>query len=352
MKNSKFSKILCVGMAGVMMTAAFTACNKSGDTTKETEETEQGETTEVTGDETTVAAGASECVIPEKFVFDGKFSVQVLGYEYFDTADAYDYDLLNVYYDFTPLSNELMGDNYIYWSCKQAGEDQEMNPATNSKFGNCVFSDNIWISVQEGVTLRGMVSFSCKKGCTDELTIGVGENSNEYQYFSVDPKWEMPDIRHQAFEVAKVANPSFGPGNLAEATSPSGSYDIKINGVTGVYTGSGLNCDGDVVDEKVIGISYTWTNHTGKNDDAFMIASLNNYVFQDGVSLVVTGCPDDSEDAGKSQSELPEYQDIADGESITYTVYYKLRSDSPVEVVFKDFFATDCFADMVYDVPA
>ena len=81
-----------------------------------------------------------------------------------------------------------------------------------------------------------------------------------------------------------------------------------------------------------------------------MVASGSCYVFQDGISLNTTGSPKGSEDEGKTQQELPQYEKIADGDTITYTAYYKLRSDSPIEIVFRDFMTQDVFVDVVYDV--
>ena len=58
------------------------------------------------------------------------------------------------------------------------------------------------------------------------------------------------------------------------------------------------------------------------------------------------------ERAGKTQADLPQYEKIEDGDTITYTAYYKLRSDSPIEIVFRDFMTQDVFVDVVYNLPA
>ena len=162
----------------------------------------------------------------------------------------------------------------------------------------------------------------------------------------------MPDIRHEDFELAKIDKPALGPGNLPEGSKADGKYDIKINGVTGFFTGTDLDRDSKIVEHKVVGISFTVTNHTGKEDSPFMMAMNHCYVFQDGVTLKSCGSPKGSEDEGKTQKDLPLYQKIADGETVTYTMYFKLRSDSPIEVLFKEPFKLDIFADMVYDVSA
>ncbi len=361
MKTSKITKLLCAGMTAAMMVTSFTACSKTEETTTEAEETKAEETTEATetkateAEETTAETSAeagSQFTLPEKFVFDGKFELQVVGYEFFETEDKYDYDVLNVYYDFTSLSDRFTKINAISWSATQNGEEQKFDPSTNSKIGNMDFNDNIWLFLQNGTTLRGMASFSAVKGSKDVITVGVGSSSSDQQYFDVDPTWEMPDIRHEDFQIAKVANPAFGPGGLTEGDSPSGKFSIKVNDVTGVFTGTDLDRDSNIVDHKVIGISYTWTNTSGKEDNAFMVASGSCYVFQDGISLNTTGSPKDSEDAGKTQNELPQYEKIADGDTITYTAYYKLRSDSPIEIVFRDFMTQDIFVDVVYNLPA
>ena len=363
MKTSKITKVLCAGMTVAMMASSFTACNKTEETTTEADETEAVETTE--GEETTTtsaeatdetaetsAEAGSTFTLPEKFVFDGKFELQVVGYEFFETEDKYDYDVLNVYYDFTSLSDRFIKVNAISWAATQNGEEQKFDPSSNSKIGNMDFNDNIWFFLQNGTTLRGMASFSAIKGSKDVITVGVGSSSSDLQYFDVDPKWEMPDIRHENFEIAKVANPAFGPGGITEGDSPSGKFSVKVNEVTGIFTGTDLDRDSNIVEHKVVGISYTWTNTSGKEDNAFMVASGSCYVFQDGISLNTTGCPKDSEDAGKTQSDLPQYEKIADGDTITYTAYYKLRSDSPIEIVYRDFMTQDVFVDVVYQLPA
>lgn len=357
MKTSKITRILCAGMTAALMATSFTACNKTEETTTEAEETEVSETTtaaETTAEETTSEAteAASQFTLPEKFVFDGDFELQIIGYEYFDTGDKYEYDILNVYYDFTSLSDRFTKVNAIYWSATQNGEEQKFSPSSNSTFNNMDFNDNIWLYLQKGTTLRGMAEFTTIKGNTDVVTVGIGSSSSNMQYFDVDPKWEMPDIRHEDFEVTKVPNPAFGQGGLTEGDSPSGKFSIQVNDVTGVFKGTDLDRDSNIVDHKVIGISYTWTNTSGKEDNAFMVASGSCYVFQDGISLNTTGSPKDSEDAGKTQADLPQYEKIADGDTITYTAYYKLRSDSPIEIVFQDFMTQEVFIDVVYEVPA
>ena len=357
MKTSKITRILCAGMTAAMMVTSFTACSKTEETT--TEETKASETaaaetkaTDATEETTEESAAGSAFSLPEKFVFDGKFELEVVGYELFDTGDKYDYDIFNVYYNFTSLDDRLTKINSIKWEVTQNGEEQKFGPSSNSTFGNMDFNDNIWLFLQKGTTLRGVATFSAIKGSTDKITVGVGVSGSELKYFDVDPTWEMPDIRHEDFEIAKVANPSFGPGNLTEGDSPSGKFSIKVNDVTGVFTGTDLDRDSNIVEHKVVGISFTFTNTSGKEDDAFMVADGSCYVFQDGISLASTGSPKDSEDAGKTQKELPRYEKIADGDTITYTAYYKLRSDSPIEVVFQDFMTQEIFVDMVYDLPA
>ena len=369
MKQSKLAKVLCAGMTGVMMLSAITACNKTEETTtaeetaaETSEETtaataaaSAGEATEATAaaeTEATTEEAGSKFTLPDKYVFDGDFELQVVGYEFFETGEKYDYDILNVYYDFTSLSDRFSKVNAISWTATQNGEEQKFNPSSNSTFSNMDFNDNIWLYLQKGTTLRGMATFSAVKGSKDVITVGIGPSSNELQYFDVDPNWEMPDIRHEDFEIKKVPNPSFGPGGLTEGDSPDGKFSIKVNEVTGVFTGTDLDRDSNIVDHKVIGISYTWTNTCGKEDNAFMVTSGSCYVFQDGISLNTTGSPKGSEDAGKTQNDLPEYEKIADGDTITFTAYYKLRSDSPIEIVYRDFMTQEVFIDVVYEIPA
>ena len=369
MKQSKLAKVLCAGITGVMMISAITACNKTEETTtaeetaaETSEETtaataaaSAGEATEATAaaeTEATTEEAGSKFTLPDKYVFDGDFELQVVGYEFFETGEKYDYDILNVYYDFTSLSDRFSKVNAISWTATQNGEEQKFNPSSNSTFSNMDFNDNIWLYLQKGTTLRGMATFSAVKGSKDVITVGIGPSSNELQYFDVDPNWEMPDIRHEDFEIKKVPNPSFGPGGLTEGDSPDGKFSIKVNEVTGVFTGTDLDRDSNIVDHKVIGISYTWTNTCGKEDNAFMVTSGSCYVFQDGISLNTTGSPKGSEDAGKTQNDLPEYEKIADGDTITFTAYYKLRSDSPIEIVYRDFMTQEVFIDVVYEIPA
>ena len=140
MKTSKITRVLCAGMTAAMMATSFTACNKTEETTTEAEETEVSETTaaETTAAETIAEAteAASQFTLPEKLVFDGDFELQVIGYEYFDTGDKYEYDILNVYYDFTSLSDRFAKVNAIYWSAPQNGEEQKFSPSSNSSFNN------------------------------------------------------------------------------------------------------------------------------------------------------------------------------------------------------------------------
>lgn len=379
MKHNKLLKVFCAGMTSALMLTSLTACSDKkeetttkettaeqttsaeetkdettteGETTAESETSAEGETTtEATTEETKeTTAAASAFTLPETFSFEGKFDVKVVGYEYWDTGDKYDYDLVNVYYDFTCKNDDVKKIAQVYWKAEQNGEELKKDPNSNSTFKDMDHNDDMWLFFQNGVTYRSVVQFACEKGGKDLITVSLGDSKENMQSFDIDPAWEMPDIRHEDFELAKIDKPALGPGNLTEGTKADGKFDIKINGVTGIFTGTDLDRDSKIVEHKVVGVSFTVTNHTGKEDSPFMIAMNYCYVFQDGVTLMHTGSPKGSEDEGKTQKDLPLYQKIADGETATYTVYFKLRSDSPIEVLFKEAFKLDFFADMVYDV--
>lgn len=363
-------KTIFLGAASVMMLSSFSGCGKeaeqdvteavteaiteadaNSDTNVETETTEaasETESTEAETEEATVEATAG-FTLPDKFVYDGEFEVEVVGFEYFDTKEDYEYDIFNVYFDMTSLDDSLKTVRRVYMTATQEGEELEMDPLSNSTYGNCEFQDLSFESIQQGVTVRYMESFAAKKGSTDIIKVGIGKADGEYEYFDVDPTWDMPDMRAEKYEYAKIDSPAYGPGNMPEG-SDEDRYDIKINGITGYSTGTGLDRHSDIVEHTVVGISYTITNNTDKEESPFMLFSSQKTVFQDGVALIDTSAGKESEDHGKTQQDLPLYQKIAPGETVDFVQYYKLRSDSPIEVVFKDFISKEIFADMVYEV--
>ena len=359
-------KVLAFSLAAAMMLSMAACGEKEAPAAPEkTEVTETTETTETVEEktETTEAAetaepeaapeeaSASGMVLPDQFVFDGKFAVQIVGYEYFDSGEDYDYDFLNIYYDMTALDDSFRTIKRIYWSATQSDTELEDDPSSSLKYDNGDHTDDIWLNIQNGVTYRGMIQFATNKGDTSVVTVGVGQAKDEYEYFDIDPTWEMPDIRHEKFEVAKIADPAYGPGDMPEVKAEDFDlkYDLTINGVTDYSTDYSLDCDMNQEYYNIVGVSYTITNHSGKEDSPFMLLSSNNFVFQDGVSLVDTSAGKESADYGKTQSDLPLYQKIQDGETVEFVQYYKLRSDSPIEVVHRDFRGT-LMGDMVFDI--
>lgn len=352
MKKS-FKKSLSLCAAGLMLAASLTGCgSKEEETTAATTAAGSEATTEAAATETeaaTEAASKTAYNVPDKFTF-AKFELTVTGYEFFDTGDDYEYDLLNVYYDITNLDDRFSSLQLAYWSATQGGEECDQDPMSSADYDNMDHTDDIWIDMQKGATLHSMEQFACKKGSTEIITLGVGEKSGEYQTFDVDPTWDMPDMRHEKFEIPKIENPAVGPGNLPEGSSPDGKYDIKIIGIDEYSTGSDLDVDKNSVEHTVLSIRYEITNHTGKEDSPFMIAMNYNFVFQDGLTLVTTSAGKGSENYGKTQADLPLYQKIGDGETVEFTVNYKLRSDSPIEVCFRDFMTQEFIADMVFEL--
>jgi hypothetical protein len=352
MKKS-FKRSLSLCAAGLMLAASLTGCgSKEEETTAATTAADTQAATEVASatEATTESAAGPAYNVPDKFTFDGKFEITITGYEFFDTGDDYEYDLLNVYYDFTMLSDRFATVNSAYWTATQDGEELKVDPSSSADYDNMDHTDDIWLYIQKGVTFHGMQEFSAKKGSTAIITVGVGASSGEYEYFDVDPTWDMPDMRHEKFEIAKISDPAYGPGNLPEGSQPDGKFDVKIVGISGYYTGSDLDVDKNTVEHTVLAIDYEITNHTGKTDDPFMIAMNSNFVFQDGITLKTTSSGKGSPDEGKTQQDLPLYQDIDDGETATVTVNYKVRSDSPIEVMYRDFMTQEIFADMVYEL--
>lgn len=288
--------------------------------------------------------------VPDTIKFDGNFTLNVLGYEYFDTGDEYEYNIVNVYYDITNDStDDLRSPNAVCFTATQDGEELEGDPNSNITYGNMEFNDNIWLRMQPGVTTRGVYSFACKKNSDSIITIGAGDSSDNFEYFEVDPTWEMPDMRSEKYEMAKVADPSYGPGDL-ESGSYEGRYDVSVKGIVGYSTDEDFDRHGEFEEHRIVGIQYSITNNKDEADSPFMLCMNENFVFQDGISLMQDSAGKESEDHGKTQDELPLYQDIQPGQSIDFTVYYKLRSDSPIEVVFRQFVGGTIFVDKVYDI--
>ena len=326
-------------------TTAAAATTEAATTEAAAETTEaEAETTEATTE-----AASKEAVLPEKLTYDGLFEVEVIGYEYFDTKEDMDYDILNVYYEMTALDDSLKNVQRIYWMATQDGTELKHNPLNQKPYYNPEYTDISWIHPLSGVKLRDVATFAVNKGSKSVISIGVGKSNGEYDLnFDVDPNWEMADMRSEKYELAKVDNPSFGPGNMPEGTYED-RYDIKINGITDYSLVMELDSDFKPVYYNCIGISYTVTSRYTKEESPFMLTGTELKVFQDGATLMDATPGQESADYGKTQSEMPLYQKIQPGETIDFVQYYELRSDSPIEICFKAF-AGDVFADMVYEV--
>ena len=125
-------------------TAATTA---AAETTVAAETTEAAEKTEAAADTTEAAdteekkteAASEEAVLPEKLTYDGQFEVEIIGYEYFDTKEDMDYDILNVYYEMTALDDSLKTTRRIYWSATQDGEELKSNPLNQKPYYDPVY---------------------------------------------------------------------------------------------------------------------------------------------------------------------------------------------------------------------
>ena len=343
-------------------TAATTA---AAETTVAAETTEAAEKTEAAADTTEAAdteeketeaaseeaaeAASKEAVLPEKLTYDGQFEVEIIGYEYFDTKEDMDYDILNVYYEMTALDDSLKTTRRIYWSATQDGEELKSNPLNQKPYYDPVYKNVSRLQPINGVKLRDVSTFAVNKGSKSVISIGVGKKDGEYDLnFDVDPTWEMADMRSEHYRLAKVDKPSFGPGNMPEG-SYEDRYDIKINGITDYSKVMELNSDFGSEYYTCVGVSYTITSHYSKEQSPFMLFSTELRVLQDGATLLDTSPGQESADYGKTQSDLPLYQKIQPGESIDFVQYYELRSDSPIEICFQSF-TGDIFADMVYDV--
>ena len=159
MKKISIKKTLCATAAAVMMMASVTGCGKEEEkTTATTAETtvEAGTASDAT-DTTEAGTGdvaASEMELPDKFVYDGKFEVQIVGYEYLDSGEDYEYDFLNVYFDLTPLDDRLRNVKTIYWTATQSGTELDLDPNSSLTYDDAEHTSDIWLCIQQGVTFR------------------------------------------------------------------------------------------------------------------------------------------------------------------------------------------------------
>ena len=357
-------KKLCLVLAAAMM-LGLAACGKTETTEEptttqtvteadateadktEADATEAGDTEETTEPE----ASIPEYSVPDEFTFDGEFKVKILGYEYFDTGEKYEYNIVNIYYDFTNLTeDEFKKYQAVYWAATQDGQDLEKDPNSNITFSNMDYVDNTWIFLQPGVTGRDYVQFACIKDSKSPITVKLGKENENYPYtFDVYPEWEMPDMRAEKFEFEKVPEPAFGPGNITEGAN-EGRYNIKIEGVKEYSTDNQFNAAGELAPYDIIGIEFTVTNNLDREESPFMLFMNDCYVFQDGVSLNNCGSGKGSVDEGKTQKDLPLYQKLQPGQTATCCVHYKLRSDSKIEVLCRKFVGKEIFLDQVLDV--
>lgn len=332
------------GILALLMVLGFTACG-AGQTGGDG--SAAGSANGGTSQTAKASGSGTAYSVPDTIKFDGAFTMNILGYEYFDTKDDYDYNLLNVYFDLTNDSDGLTNERVAYWNATQKGEELQKNPASNVTYGNMAFGDNSQIQIQPGVTIRGYTEFACSKD-TDVITVSVDDGENTPVTFDVDPTWEMPDMRAEDFQFAPVADPNYGGGSELLEGSYEGRYDIKVNDITGYSTDTSFDKNGEQKEYKIVGISYTYTNRGDKETSPFMGCLTDNYVFQDGATLVT--CSAGKEVEGYAGQDEPLYQDVKPGESTDFVVYYKLRSDSPIEVMFKQFIGGTVMVDKVFEV--
>ena len=242
------------------------------------------------------------------------YHVEVIGAEMF--TDYEDKDAIRFYYDFTNNSDVPISASSALWtSAEEDGYDLNWTFASSEddvpEYGN----DSL--TVQPGLTIRCIEEFSFKSSGSD-LIYYIGDYDDQ-EAIEFDPS-DLPGRPADDWEIELIPDPQLFLDYPSEGSSDNGSY--AISGAELVDEWSFLG------DGELIRVYFDYTNY---QDDASYIASGNDiWVFQDGIELQ-SGTPEDDVD-----SDGIYYDDIPNGETTTVSSCWKLRTDSPVEIVIWD----------------
>lgn len=246
--------------------------------------------------------------------------VTILAAEAFTDHD--DKDAVRFYYEFTNNSDEPTS-AYIplYFEAEEDGYELVTTYASYEddvpEYGN----DSMY--VMPGATIRCIKEFSFKSD-GDELTFTISDYGDDEVTATFDPK-ALPGR----------------PGDWTPEINPDLTFYLTGNSDEGSSEAAHVFIDdGELVDEysaygngRVARIYFEYTNL--EDEESYFRDECMIKAFQDGVELDY-GYPEDDADTDGN-----DYEDVAPDDTLTVSLCWLLRSDSPVEVVVLDFWSDD-----------
>lgn len=240
--------------------------------------------------------------------------VAVVGAELF--KDPNGKDSIRVYYDFTNCSVEPLS---AWLELNVAAEQEGFGLVTTNSWGEVPEENNSSCDIMPGVTIRCIAEFNCKaEGEPVTVTLARAWESGELTV-ELDPK--ALSGRPGQREIALIENPDWMEG-YGEAGVYEEDYYVKIDNAEVVQDYSG---------DPVLRVYYEFTNNS-KEAISFGI-EVSVVAMQDGIQVNSTWSHEENSEEDNFFAE------VKPGETIRAADCYELRTDSPVTVVLKDYFA-------------
>ena len=249
----------------------------------------------------------------------GDYHVEILAAEQFTDSDGK--DAVRFYYDFTNNSDEVVTPN---WELNFTAEEDGYELVTTyaSSRDNVPEYGNKSLAIQPGVTIRCICEYSFRPD-GGELTLTISDYSDEL-VATFDPK----NLPGRPGDWTPELNPE--PGFFTGDFTDDGSSDyahVYIDRAQRVSQDSYYG-NGDV-----IRVYFDYTNL--EEEDSYFSSNCTVRAYQDGIEMK-NGYPKEYVD-----TDDQDYTDVAPGESISASMCWQLRSDSPIEIVVTDWWSDE-----------
>lgn len=297
-----------IDLMGVILYMAKDGAAPSGDAA-----TEEAATEEPAAEE--AASGAAFEPITAQL---GDYEVTIVGAEHFDDIDGE--PGIRFYYDFTNNSDELVCPFMeLDWAVTQEGYD--LTETYDDLEDDVAEYGNDTQYIVPGLTIRCISEYSYKPD-GGEIAYTV---SNWYTEESVTAKFTPDNLTGRP---AELEMPAVTDCTLTADMSSSADFDEgKFTYTIGEY---------EVVEgyggTTIVRIYVDFTNNSDEEETFW--GNSRYYAIQDGVSLE-SGYASEEVDTDNTESEY-----VQPGQTITCSLCYELRSESPVELVMYDLWDT------------
>lgn len=254
--------------------------------------------------------------------------VTILAAEAF--TDSEDKDAVRFYFDFTNNSDDPTS-AYMPFFFGAEEDGYELVTTYASYEDDVPEYGNVYLYAEPGVTVRCIQEYSFKPDGS-ELSFTVSGYGDDDLTATFDPK-NLPGR----------------PGDWKPAVDPDQSFygDYSDDGSSDsahVYIDSGKLVDEDPIfgSGRVARIFFEYTNL--EDDVSYILSNCRIKAYQDGLELDIGYPADDVE------SDDNDYTDVAAGDTLTVSMCWLLRSDSPVEVAVTDFWSDEVICACLFTI--